>query len=92
MFTVTFSQTNVLVDSEGVPRIAGLGSASIQSWAPLACSEHLHELSPCNAPELASPQAFGLSNPQTTKASDVYAFGVLAYQVEHVPPSSHVFD
>lgn len=79
----TLFQTNVLVDSEGVPRIAGLGSASLQS-SPLVWSEDLHGFSPYSAPELGDPQAFDLPNARTTKASDIYAFGVLACQVKHV--------
>ncbi|KAF9644513.1 kinase-like protein [Thelephora ganbajun] len=72
--------TNVLVDSDGTPRIAGLGSAFTQP-SPVAWSENPHELTRCSAPELINPEAFGLLEAQTTEASDVYAFGVLAYQV-----------
>ena len=83
--TLTFFQTNVLVDSDGTPRIAGLGSALIQSSGPVALSEGSFELTRCSAPELVNPDAFGLPGPQTTKASDMYAFGVLAYEVKHLP-------
>ena len=33
------------------------------------------------APELVNPQRFGLIDTGTTKASDMYAFGVLAWEV-----------
>ena len=76
----------MLVDSEDTPRIAGLGSALIhwQSF-PAAWSDDPYELTRCRAPELVTPETFGLPGPQVTKASDVYALGVLAYQVKHIP-------
>jgi len=77
----------VLVDSEGIPRIAGLGSAFVQS-SPVAWSEDSFELTRCSAPELVNAGAFGMSKAQTTKASDMYAFGVIAYQVTHPPAQS----
>ena len=33
------------------------------------------------APELVNPQHFGLTDTGATKASDIYAFGVLAWEV-----------
>jgi len=83
-FAFTFLQINVLVDSEETSRIAGLGSVRWKS-SPAPWSEDPHELTRCSAPELANPDAFGLPKPHTTEASDIYAFGVLAYQVKHVP-------
>lgn len=73
--------TNVLVDSDGTPRIAGLGSALVQSSGPVAWSEDPFELTRYSAPELVNPDAFELPKTQITKASDIYAFGVLTYQV-----------
>lgn len=89
---IQFLQMNVLVDSEGTPRIAGLGSASVDLQScPEAWSEGPHELTRCRAPELVNPEGFGLSKPQTTRASDVYALGVLAYQVKRalIPIFTH---
>lgn len=86
IFTVAFFQTNVLVESDGTPRIAGLGSSFFQS-SPVAWSEDLDELTRSSAPELANHEAFGLPKPQNTTASDVYAFGVLAWEVKHAHPS-----
>ena len=79
-----FFQRNVLVDSEGTPRIGGLGSA-ISEFSSGARSEVPDMLTRSSAPELMDPGAFGLSSARPTKASDVYAFGVLLYQVNHVP-------
>lgn len=80
-FTATLFQTSASVDSEGTARVSDMGSAFVEP-TPLAWSEVLHELIRCSAPELVNPQAFGLSEPQVTKASDVYALGVFASQVE----------
>jgi hypothetical protein len=33
------------------------------------------------APELIDPQRFGLVGTESTKASDIYAFGMIAWQV-----------
>jgi hypothetical protein len=74
---------NVSVGSDGVPRIGGLGSAFIQSF-PDAWAEEPTELTRCSAPELVNPEALSLAKAQTTKSSDMYAFGVLAYEVNHV--------
>lgn len=86
MFTFTCLQTNVLIGSEDTPRIAGLGSALV-NWqpSPVAWSDESHELTRCSAPELVNPGAFGLAGLHPTKASDIYALGVLAYQVKHLP-------
>ena len=86
-FTPTFLQMNVLVGSDGVPRIVGLGSAFIPSF-PVGWSEEPSELTRCSAPELVNPGAFGLHKSQTTKQSDTYAFGVLAYEVKYAPTST----
>lgn len=87
MFTFASLQMNVLVDSEGTPRIGGLGSASVhRQSSPVAWSDDSHDLTRCNAPELVNPGAFGLPGSQPTKASDIYALGVLAYEVKHSTP------
>ena len=90
MFTPTFLQTNVLIGSDGVPRIAGLGSAFIPSF-PIGWLEESFEFTRYSAPELVNPGLSGLLKAQTSKESDVYAFAVLAYEVckaPHPPRSS----
>jgi hypothetical protein len=82
-FTPTSLQANVLVDSGGTPRIGGLGSAFIQSF-PDVWSEDPEELTRCSAPECVNPEAFELHRVQSTKSSDVYAFGLLVYEVKRV--------
>jgi len=73
---LTFSQTNVLVDACGCARVAGLGTALLPPTMP-GVDTFFHGA----APELANPQRFRLADTGTTKASDVYAFGVLAWEV-----------
>lgn len=71
--SLIFVQTNVLVDAHGRARVAGLGTALL----PSAADRFFHGA----APELVDPQRLGLNETGTTKASDMYAFGVLAWEV-----------
>jgi len=84
MFTFACLQTNVLVDSKDTPRIAGLGSVLIHWQSPPVARSEESRVPRSSAPELADPEAFGLPGPQPTKASDIYALGVLAYQVKYL--------
>jgi hypothetical protein len=70
-----------LVDLDGTARIAGLGSALILGRSTTARSAMSVEgLFRGSAPELMYPEELGLSYPRNSKASDVYAFGVLAWE------------
>jgi len=75
-------QTNILVDKEGTPQIAGLGSASTLShssgWTTgdRASSDRL---SRNRAPEMIQPGVAQSTHP--TKSSDMYAFGIMAWEV-----------
>ena len=73
------SQSNILVDKDGTPRIAGLGNAFILPQGKMSTDR----LSRSRAPELAGLGASSnLANPtHPTKASDMYAFGVMAFEV-----------
>lgn len=63
---------------DGRVRIAGLGTASIPSTASaMDVDRSFHGA----APELIDPQRFRLTDSGATMASDVYAFGVLAWEV-----------
>jgi len=68
------------VDLDGTPRIAGLGSAVIldDSSSLEKSGEWLFRGS---APGLMCPEEFGLSYPRNSKAGDVYAFGILVWEV-----------
>jgi len=75
---LTFSQTNILIDPEGHARIAGFGVALILSSLPgVEIDRFFHGA----APELVDPQNAGWSSTGATKASDVYAFAVLSWEV-----------
>lgn len=67
-----FVQTNILVDSNGHARVAGLGMAYLSS--PMSGMD-------VGVASGLVRQRFGLTNPGATKAGDVYAFGALAFEV-----------
>ena len=87
------SQTNILIDKDGTTHLTGLGNARILPDSPAVDdgmgTDRTH------APELAT---LGMSlgethTMHTTKASDMYAFGVMAFEVwrdffeQHFPAS-----
>ena len=73
-----FAQTNILIDSGGHARIAGLGTVLLPSTiSGVDIDRFFHGA----APELVDPQRFRLTNARPTTASDVYAFGALAWEV-----------
>ena len=83
---LTPSQVNILVDSNGTARLAGLGSAFIPSRNHATWSAMDAELlSYGTAPELVRPNPPS-SSVLTSKESDIYAFAVLAWEVCRFPP------
>ena len=82
---LTFSQANVLVNSDGRACIAGLRSAHAPiDTAPAADG---YRTFPGIAPELVDPERWGFRDTAPTTHSDVYALAVLAWEVriEHLP-------
>lgn len=76
--TLTSFQTNILIDSGGHAHIAGLGAALFPSTMPgVDIDTFFHGA----APELVDPQHFGMSDSRATKASDMYAFAVVSWEV-----------
>ena len=72
------AKQNVLIDADGRVRIAGLGAASI---LPAVSGVDIDRFFHGAAPELIDPQRFGFASAENTKASDVYAFGIIVWQV-----------
>lgn len=78
-------QQNILVDAVGHTRIAGLGAASMpSSLLTVDVDRGFYGA----APELIDPQRFGLVGTESTKASDVYAFGIIAWEVSRARSNS----
>ena len=83
---LTLFQRNVLVDDDGVARLGGLGSAFSPSlpasWSDMGTKRFFYGI----APELVNPHAFGLVHARATKATDMFAFGMLAWEVSWTFP------
>jgi serine/threonine protein kinase len=80
-----FTQTNILIDSDFHPRLTDYGLITIISDPntvdPGSTTSPSDGTVRYMAPELLNPTGFGLKNSNPTKKSDVYAFGVVTYQV-----------
>ena len=76
----TSFQDNILVDLDGTTRIAGLGSALILGHTTVSPEMSVRWPFRGSAPGLMHPEELGLSHPQNSKASDMYSFGVLAWE------------
>ena len=89
-------QGNIIVDKDGTPRIAGLSNASILprsiTWTEDSRTSTDRLFRSC-APELIWPGVSpNLTNPiYPTKASDIYAFGVIAWEVRKPSYLSSIF-
>ena len=78
-------QQNFLVDADGGVHIAGLGAAStLSTVSGVDIDRFFHGA----APELIDPQRFGSIDAESTKASDIYAFGIIAWQVSRLHADS----
>lgn len=80
-----YLQANIRIDEQGVARIAEFSSATIILERDIAF-EDIDESAESNvsrwcSPEILHPGSFGLTKEKATKASDMYAFGMLAYEV-----------
>ena len=76
---------NIRIDSQGTARIAGFASATL-ALEPNFALEDIDEAVESNvsrwcSPEILHPGGFDLAKAKTSKARDVYAFGMVAYEV-----------
>ena len=75
------SKRNILVGSDGIACLGGLGSA-FSLTLPASWSDTAAERLFCGlAPELINPHTFGFVHARATKATDMFAFGMLAWEV-----------
>ena len=81
----SYLQINIHIDERGSARIAGFAFATIALESGFTLEDVDEAVEPnasrwCS-PEILHPDSFGLTRARLTKASDVYAFGMLAYEV-----------
>ena len=78
-------QTNIRIDGQGIARIAGFASATLALGPGIALEDIdlgvESNVSRWCSPEMLHPDGFDLAEARTLKARDVYAFGMLAYEV-----------
>jgi hypothetical protein len=78
----TLFQKNVLVDSNDVARLGGLGSSFAvslpASWSDVESDSRFFS---GIAPELIDPHAFGFADARAAKAKVMFAFCMLAWEV-----------
>ncbi|KAF9777644.1 kinase-like domain-containing protein [Thelephora terrestris] len=72
---------NVLVGPDGIPRIAGFGSSLMMSRPDLGSDEDVVGFHRGSAPELMRPPKPGKPVTRITKESDMYAFGMLTWEI-----------
>ena len=81
------AQTNILIDRNFHPRLTDYGLVAIildpGTVEPGSTTSPSAGTIRYMAPELLYPCGFGLKNSNPTKRSDIYAFGVVTYQVSN---------
>ena len=82
-----------MIDDNGAARLATAGRSSIVAVPDTSVAGHLQSAMDENtdegqymAPEIQWPEDYGMEKVLITKASDVYAMGMVAYEVSsHCP-------
>lgn len=70
-------QANIRIDDQGTARIAGFASAMF----PNIVSQGVDDSAGFTVSRWCSPETLRAGSSELTKASDIYAFGMLAYEV-----------
>jgi len=76
-----FFQENILVGPDGTPRITGFGSCFVISRPDLWSDTDVAGTNRGSAPELMRSPRPGKNATKIKKESDMYAFGMLAWEV-----------
>jgi len=80
-------QGNILIDSDLNARIGDFGLTNVTSSASISMALSTSSLGgTCRwmAPELLKSDEAGGASPKPSKESDVYAFGMVAYEVNNI--------
>jgi len=93
-------QTNILMSNDSPPRACladfGFMTMVLGPSQPMYCSTHLEVgTTMFMSPELLVPSKFGLTEAVPTPEADIYAFGLVIYQVlghgRGHPPFTYIF-
>ena len=74
-------KANILIDCDGNARLTGFNLVTVASERSTVASTRAEGAIPWMSPELLYPDKFGLKSNQPTVKSDLYALGMVVYEV-----------
>ena len=77
----TRSKTNILIGNDGNASLAGFNLVTVALEQPTIASSPADGVIPWMSPELLYPDKFGLKSNSPTAKSDLYALGMVVYEV-----------